>query len=342
MKKFLLASALVLTVSGLSHAKTIYEADGIVYEMRTGAKACVVNPTDNGYSSISYSGEMTIPATVEYEGTTYQVTEIASQCFANNKDIVRVNLPEGLKTINGNSFMGSSITDIVIPNSVTEIGLGTFQFSMNLKTVTIGTGVTKIGSSAFNGCAAITDVYCLGTVPPVLSYGVFGSNITNTAVLHVPAEALEVYKTDSKWSVFKNIVATGGTEVVPAESIELSQNTVTGKPGDTVTLTATVMPENATDKTVNWSSSDETVATVSDEGVVSLLAVGNATVTASCGDISAECIVTVESVQVGVDEIMTDSSIVEYYNLQGVRVTNPGKGMYIRRQGIRTEKVNLR
>ena len=65
---------------------------------------------------------------------------------------------------------------------------------------------------------------------------------------------------------------------------------------ETATLTATVDPENATDNTVTWSSSDKTVATVVD-GVVTAVAAGTATITAEAGDQEATCVVTVSEKQ---------------------------------------------
>ena len=59
-------------------------------------------------------------------------------------------------------------------------------------------------------------------------------------------------------------------------------------------LVATVQPENATDKTVIWTSSDESVATV-ENGKVSALKVGTATITAKAGEFSATCGLTVNS-----------------------------------------------
>ena len=56
--------------------------------------------------------------------------------------------------------------------------------------------------------------------------------------------------------------------------------------GETATLTATVLPEEATDKTVTWSSSAENVATV-ENGVVTPLAEGTAIITAKAGEFSA-------------------------------------------------------
>ena len=79
----------------------------------------------------------------------------------------------------------------------------------------------------------------------------------------------------------------------PAESITISQETATLKVGETVELTATVMPENATDKTVLWTSSNEAVATVNAEGKVTAIALGEANITAKCGEVSTYCTVTV-------------------------------------------------
>ena len=85
------------------------------------------------------------------------------------------------------------------------------------------------------------------------------------------------------------VVTVGPVEVL---SVTLDQTTLDLTVGDTERLTATVLPEDATDKTVVWSSSDQEVATVAD-GLVTALAPGTATVTASAGDRSAECVVTV-------------------------------------------------
>lgn len=62
--------------------------------------------------------------------------------------------------------------------------------------------------------------------------------------------------------------------------------------GEVETLVITILPDNATDKTVNWTSSDETVATV-DNGKITAIAAGTAMVTAKAGDKTAICSVNV-------------------------------------------------
>ncbi len=83
-------------------------------------------------------------------------------------------------------------------------------------------------------------------------------------------------------------------ETVSVTSVTLDNTSVSLEVNKTLTLTATVSPDNATDKTVTWSSSDETVATV-ENGNVTAIKEGEATITAKVGDKTAECKVTVSA-----------------------------------------------
>ena len=83
---------------------------------------------------------------------------------------------------------------------------------------------------------------------------------------------------------------------IPVTGVSLDQNALTLTEGDTVQLTATVEPANATNKGVTWSSDDETVATVDANGKVTAVSAGTATITATATDgsgKSATCTVTV-------------------------------------------------
>ncbi len=82
---------------------------------------------------------------------------------------------------------------------------------------------------------------------------------------------------------------------ISVSSIELNQTSVRLREGETVTLVATVKPDNATDKTITWSSSDSNVATVDNTGVVKALMEGEITITAKAGDYKATCTVSVYS-----------------------------------------------
>lgn len=86
------------------------------------------------------------------------------------------------------------------------------------------------------------------------------------------------------------------TVTTKVEQIALSKTEGVLTVGNSVTITATVTPDNATNATVNWTSSDETVAKVDSNGKVTAVAAGNATITAtseSDGDVSADYALTV-------------------------------------------------
>jgi uncharacterized protein YjdB len=92
---------------------------------------------------------------------------------------------------------------------------------------------------------------------------------------------------------------------IPVESVELSKAELTLVEGETGILTATVKPDNAFDKNVEWTSSDESVATVSDGKIVAVKA-GVTTITATCGGKSATCNVTVNPKVIPVTGVSLD------------------------------------
>ena len=104
--------------------------------------------------------------------------------------------------------------------------------------------------------------------------------------------------TDSSFGVVPDGLSaeTKVTVTTKVEQIALSKTEGVLTVGNSVTVTATVTPDNATNATVNWTSSDETVATVDSNGKVTAVAAGSATITAtseSDGDVSADYALTV-------------------------------------------------
>lgn len=103
------------------------------------------------------------------------------------------------------------------------------------------------------------------------------------------------------------------SDTVTVERIELSQKEFSLEIGQQQTLIATVYPESATDQNILWNSSNKDIATVSN-GLVTAHAAGNATVTASIGDVKAACAVTVrEAVKpdVAVDSISLNKTVLD-------------------------------
>ncbi|MBO4231131.1 MAG: Ig domain-containing protein, partial [Bacteroidales bacterium] len=103
------------------------------------------------------------------------------------------------------------------------------------------------------------------------------------------------FNTFSAFVALAAILASCGPKeepLVEVTSVSLSQTTLSIAKGGTTSLTANISPSNATNKTVTWSSSNPSVATVN-AGTVNAIAVGSATITASASGKTASCEVTV-------------------------------------------------
>lgn len=94
--------------------------------------------------------------------------------------------------------------------------------------------------------------------------------------------------------------------VIAVKSVTLNKTELALTPGESETLTVTVAPENATDKTVTWSSSDEEIASVDQEGVVQAVAEGSAMIIACVSDKTDTCFVTVKKSIVVVEKLTLD------------------------------------
>ncbi|MCD8388676.1 MAG: Ig-like domain-containing protein, partial [Oscillospiraceae bacterium] len=104
-----------------------------------------------------------------------------------------------------------------------------------------------------------------------------------------------------------SVTISDGNITINVSSVTLDQTEAALTVGESLTLTATVEPEDATDPTVTWTSDNESVATVTG-GVVTAVAAGTATITATAGDCSAKCTVTVTKPAVDVTGVTLDKT----------------------------------
>ena len=139
---------------------------------------------------------------------------------------------------------------------------------------------------------------------------------------------------------------------IAVSSIALDRSEWTGHVGEEFTISATVFPEDATDKTIKWTSSDNSVASVDSEGNVKAIVVGSAKITASCGEASAQCEITVLE-EDAVDELFVNpDSRISIYSIDGnvikkdcnavdLRTLNINKGIYIVVSGNNRYKISI-
>ena len=113
-------------------------------------------------------------------------------------------------------------------------------------------------------------------------------------------------KSGNKQAVCTVTVKPDTDVTVPVTSVTLNQSVYTLAIGASYTLIPTVLPANATDRQVKWSSSNEKTVTVSDRGVIQAIAEGTSTIKAEAGGKSATCAVTVEKTIVAVTEVTLD------------------------------------
>ena len=101
--------------------------------------------------------------------------------------------------------------------------------------------------------------------------------------------------------------------IVPVDGVSISKTTITLVEGDSESLSATVSPSTATNKSVSWSSSRPDVATVDEDGKVTAVKAGAASITVitTDGSKTAKCDVTVEPRPIPVTGISLDKSSLE-------------------------------
>ena len=132
--------------------------------------------------------------------------------------------------------------------------------------------------------------------------------VSSTGVVTGLSEGTTAIKATASNGKYTFCTVTVTAVSVAPTGIKLTKTTATITVGDDLELTATISPTNATDKSVTWTSSKTSVATVSD-GVVTAKAAGKATITAkTVNGLTAKCTVTVKAASVEVTSVTLDKT----------------------------------
>lgn len=125
---------------------------------------------------------------------------------------------------------------------------------------------------------------------------------------------------------------------IDVEKISLNKTNLKLTIGNTEQLAATVSPSNATDKTITWSSSNSSIASVNSSGLVTAKSTGTATITAKCGSVKATCTVTVidnsgeeqipEEDRINIS-IFTINGVLLYQDVNAEKIKELSKGIYL-------------
>ena len=211
--------------------------------------------------------------------------------------------------------IGNKRSSYTIPDGVEKIGKKAFYGCRYIESLTIPVSVAEIEASALGNCYDIRAVYYLGTREQWKEVVIGADNYMFALVNVRCADDSQCRHVWGEWEVVEeatyekdglerrvcSLCKAEQTRKIPrlgavkVDAIELSESEKKLNVGKSFTITATVKPDNAWNRTVTWSSSDPSIATVDENGTVTAIAEGEAIITAESADgVTAECKVTVE------------------------------------------------
>ena len=211
--------------------------------------------------------------------------------------------------------IGNKRSSYTIPDGVEKIGKKAFYGCRYIESLTIPVSVAEIEASALGNCYDIRAVYYLGTREQWKEVVIGADNYMFALVNVCCADDSQCRHVWGEWEVVEeatyekdglerrvcSLCKAEQTRKIPrlgavkVDAIELSESEKKLNVGKSFTITATVKPDNAWNRTVTWSSSDPSIATVDENGTVTAIAEGEAIIAAESADgVTAECKVTVE------------------------------------------------
>ena len=186
---------------------------------------------------------------------------------------------------------------------VAQIGDNAFSGCDGITSVTIPIEVQKIGDRAFQRCKGLQTVTVHWKTPLNVPNDVFYEVNTANVTLKVPKGKEEAYKAHPVWGKFKFEGSTPPPPPAPptilVTSVTLDQMALNLNNVATYKLNATVLPNNATNPALSWTSTDNFIATVDAIGLVTIRSKGSVVITASTTDgsaISVSCTAQIHSV----------------------------------------------
>lgn len=232
--------------------------------------------------------------------------KIEENAFIACSSLSNFDIPNTVQSIGAYAFAGcSALKKIEIPNSITSIEESTFQNCSSLQHVEIPVSITSIGKKAFAECYSLKDIICKAFDPPIYGFDLFQGINYDNCILFVPDQSTNLYHKAEFWKTFFNIRGLSQyEETIEANNIILNAEEIEIYIGETFQLEATVLPEDTTNSIVTWSSSNEDVAIVSEDGLLTALNEGTTIITATCDEISTTCEVTVNNPIVEAEEIL--------------------------------------
>ena len=148
----------------------------------------------NSLEDVYYTGDVAGWMAIAFGNYDSNPLYYGADLYIQNELLTDLVIPNGITDIGDGVFSGcSSLTSVTIPNSVTSIGSSAFDDCTSLTSVTIPNSVKSIGGNAFSGCSSLEDVYYTGDVADwmAIAFGDYYSNpLCNGADLYIQNKLL--------------------------------------------------------------------------------------------------------------------------------------------------------
>ncbi len=256
---------------------------------------------DENVISLTLGTTQTLTATIDPPASTSDIVWTSS-----NPEVATVidgkvtAVGEGKTTINAKIGNSTAFCDVIVAKGFVAVE----GVTLNKPTLSLPIGgVEKLIASIIPADATNQRVTWSSSDEEIATVDENG-----TVTAFVPGEATIIVTTLDGGKTAECIVT---VEAVPVESVTLNKTTLDLFVEDEDKLTAVVSPANATNKAVTWSSSNESIATVDEDGTVIGIAVGEAiiTVTTEDGNKTATCTVTVKSQPVSLIIVKVNANV---------------------------------
>ena len=281
-----------------------------VVTAKAGGSATITVTTNDGGKTASCSVTVSVPVTgvslnktslTLSEGDTQTLTATVSPTTATDKEVTWASDNETVATVTSSGAIVAKNAGTAVITVTTHDGAKTASCAVTVKPRVTGVSLDNTSISLTVGStqtltATVTPADALDksvtwssnntSVATVSTYGVVTAKAAGTATITV--------RTNDGG---KTATCTVTVTAVSVTGVSLNKSSLTLYEGDSETLTATVSPTNATNKSVTWSTSNSSVASVTSSGRITALSAGSATitVTTSDGGKKATCSVTVKS-----------------------------------------------
>jgi hypothetical protein len=177
-----------------------FVVDGICYNIK-GNEAAVASRRVPGFLFIGYSGAVVIPATVTYDGTTYPVTSIEAIAFWGSTELTNVDIPNSVTEIGQEAFGNCpGLTSIVVDsgnprfdsrnNCNAIIETADNELIAGCKNTIIPNSVTKIGNFAFEACSSLTSIVIPNSVTEIGHYAFYSCDSLTS--IDIPNTVIEI------------------------------------------------------------------------------------------------------------------------------------------------------